>query len=136
MKTPADLFETSSVREDTGYEFFGRHLLATYEGCAPGVLLDHDALLAAMSHAIQLSNATVLRETKHQFDGGGFTAIFLLAESHASIHTYPEHNACFVDFFTCGDNTQPETFDECLRMYLKPARVKIEIIDRHSVGAG
>ena len=49
--------------------------------------------------------------------------VILLSESHASIHTYPEFNACFVDLFTCGEKCSSEYFDQALQSYLKPKLV-------------
>jgi S-adenosylmethionine/arginine decarboxylase-like enzyme len=58
------------------------------------------------------------------------TMVFLLSESHASIHTYPEHGACFVDLFTCGNKCSGEKFDQALREYLKPAHVTARVLIR------
>jgi S-adenosylmethionine/arginine decarboxylase-like enzyme len=62
------------------------------------------------------------------------TAVLLLAESHASIHTYPEHQACFVDLFTCGRACSAERFDAVLRQYLRPASVQRRTMLRHADG--
>ena len=44
----------------------------------------------------------------HQFQPQGVTGLALLAESHISIHTWPESGYAAVDVFTCGDHTMPE----------------------------
>ena len=54
--------------------------------------------------------------------------IILLSESHASIHTYPEHGGCFVDFFTCGTTCKPENFDKYMQNYLKPKNIGIGLL--------
>jgi len=52
---------------------------------------------------IQNNGATLLSKTIHHFDNNGaFTSLYLLAESHLSIHTWPENNFIAVDVFTCG----------------------------------
>ena len=49
------------------------------------------------------NGATLLNKTIHHFnDNGAFTALYLLAESHLSIHTWPENNFIAIDIFTCG----------------------------------
>jgi len=48
------------------------------------------------------SKVTILEILKHKFEPQGFTLVALLAESHMSFHTFPEHNVISFDFFTCG----------------------------------
>ena len=54
----------------------------------------------------------------------------LLSESHASIHTYPEHGKCFIDLFTCGDKCNHEEFNETVKAYLKPKKVAEMVLVR------
>ncbi|TET06482.1 hypothetical protein E3J79_01835 [Candidatus Dependentiae bacterium] len=61
----------------------------------------------------------------------GSTIICILTESHASIHTYPEYNSCFVDLFTCGKHCSHEPFDTVLQKYLKPAIVQKRVLIRN-----
>jgi len=53
------------------------------------------------------AGATILSAQKHQFDPQGVTLTYALSESHASIHTYPEHGSFFLDIFTCGLAIEP-----------------------------
>lgn len=85
----------------------------------------------AMNRAVKASGATVLNATAHVFPPNGLTAVYLLSESHASIHTYPEHRACFVDLFTCGDHCSADKFHEELQSYLKPDEVEAKTFSRH-----
>lgn len=112
------------------YEFKGQHFIASYYGCDSESLTDSEALRGVMNQAAEASGATVLTESYYLFDEGGMTQVLLLSESHASIHTYPEHNACFVDLFTCGDTCQSEPFHQTLKEFLKPAHTELEIIRR------
>ncbi len=126
-----DYAETFYTKENA-YAFVGRHLIASYEGCYLKALADHDELVPVMKTAIKASGATLLKVVKHRFpSSGGLTAVFLLAESHASIHTYPEHAACFVDLFTCGTTCLPEKFDAILTAFLRPKKVYRQILLRH-----
>ena len=102
------------------YEFVGRHLLVSYCGCDEKALLDVAGLRQAMASGIQASGATILNSTEHVFPEGGMTMLFLLSESHASIHTYPEHGSCFLDLFTCGTNCRAEAFEAVMRKHLRP----------------
>ena len=73
------------------HPFAGQHLLLAYESCAAD-LEDEAALDAAMRRAIAASGATVLGTVARRFAPQGLTLLYVLAESHASLHTYPEQN--------------------------------------------
>jgi S-adenosylmethionine decarboxylase proenzyme len=79
--------------------------------------------MVALERAARAAGAVVLERTMHSFSPEGFTAMVLLSESHATIHTYPEHRTCFVDLFTCGLRCRAERFDSVLREWLSPASV-------------
>ncbi len=76
----------------------------------------------------------MLGRADYSFSPHGMTSVLLLSESHASIHTYPEHEACFVDLFTCGHSCSAEKFDEVMCDYLRPAQVQRRLMLRHSAG--
>ncbi|MBS0621043.1 MAG: adenosylmethionine decarboxylase [Verrucomicrobia bacterium] len=105
------------------YEFQGVHFIASYCECDPEALSDVESLKERMLLAVEESGATILTVSDWVFPPSGLTMVVLLSESHASIHTYPEHGSCFVDLFTCGQKCSSEKFDAALRAYLKPQRV-------------
>ncbi|OGB97281.1 S-adenosylmethionine decarboxylase proenzyme [candidate division TM6 bacterium RIFCSPHIGHO2_12_FULL_36_22] len=105
-------------QEET-YEFYGRHFVVSYRNCDSAALENIQLLLKAFREAVLASGATILSYDYATFPGNGLTASFLLSESHATIHTYPEHNACFVDLFTCGHTCTHEQFDVILTNYLQ-----------------
>lgn len=122
----------SSLRRKTEECLFvGRHMLASYVGCDARALGDYDGLEQALRRAIPACGARFLNSVRHEFHPGGVTIVCLLSESHASIHTYPERRACFVDLFTCGDRCRAEKFEAVLRAYLKPAGRDVRILKRH-----
>ncbi len=112
------------------YAFVGHHLIAVYSGCNPESLRDAERLATAMRAAAHATGATVLNSMAHVFENGGLTMLFLLAESHASVHTYPECNACFIDFFTCGNSCVVENSDAVMRKYLQPKNVHCQVVVR------
>jgi S-adenosylmethionine decarboxylase len=112
--------------------FAGKHFLASYVDCDGTALSDIEGLMQAMEKAINASGATILSRITHEFDPSGFTAVYLLSESHASIHTYPEFGSCFVDLFTCGDRCFSVPFDKLMREYLKPQTVNARQFLRHT----
>lgn len=117
----AMLFASEEMEEI--YHFKGVHFLASYCDCDPEALKDLEALQRAMLSAVEECGATILSEAHYIFPPDGLTMVILLSESHASIHTYPEHGACFVDLFTCGEKCSSEKFDAALRSYLKPKEI-------------
>lgn len=125
------LFLNSLIFSDECYDFKGQHFFASYNECDIDALTNINSLTEAMKHAIEKSNATILDSSSYTFPGNGVTMVFLLSESHASIHTYPEHNSCFVDLFTCGNTCSYEEFHESLCSYLNPRHVNQKVLIRH-----
>lgn len=112
------------------YEFKGKHFIGSYLDCDLEALSDLNGLIEAMDLAVQNSGATVLDKSQYIFPPNGLTIVYLLSESHASLHTYPEYGACFVDLFTCGDSCSAEKFDAALRSYLSPQSVSAKTFSR------
>ena len=81
----------------------GKHLLVEYRRCAPALLDDPDAMEALLREAAAAAGATVLDARLHRFKPQGVSGVLLIAESHVSIHTWPEAGYAAVDFYTCGD---------------------------------
>ncbi len=86
----------------------GIHCILEISGC-PFDLLDNEIYVKdTIEHASQTSMSTLLSLTSHKFEPQGVTALGLLAESHISIHTWPEQGYAAVDIFTCGETANPE----------------------------
>lgn len=117
------LFGVENEAEQDVYHFKGVHFLASYCECDSEALTNLDALEQAMIDAVEQCGATILNHAHYVFPPYGFTMVVLLSESHATIHTYPEHGACFVDLFTCGEKCSSAKFDAALRRYLQPKNV-------------
>ncbi len=81
----------------------GRHALAHITGANFAHLNDAERLLGAFRRTVANFGLEALYEPQiHQFEPQGLTGIILLAESHISIHTWPERGEAAVDVFTCG----------------------------------
>jgi len=91
-----------------------KHLLLELYRCDCEKLNDESFLRCILNRAAKLANATVLNLISNKFEPQGVTAIALLAESHISIHTWPESNYSAVDIFTCGQNMMPELASQYL----------------------
>lgn len=84
-------------------KIIGRHVLVDVWDADPKVLNTGKEILATLCKACELAGATILHSWQHTFEPQGVTALVGLAESHASIHTYPELGHYTADMFTCGD---------------------------------
>ena len=94
----------------------GTHLLLDLKECNPDLLDDLDYIKQAMMGAANEAGATILGESFHKFAPVGVTGIISIAESHLSIHTWPEHGYAAVDIFTCGSYFKPgEAADSMIR---------------------
>ena len=85
-----------------GVRYAGTHLLVDlWDGSNLDSL---DAVEQALREAVQAAGATMLRIDLHRFTpGGGVSGVAILAESHMSIHTWPEEGFAALDIFVCGD---------------------------------
>ena len=101
----------------------GHHVILDLYGCDPQVLDDYNYLYEVMCDAMSLANARVLQLTGYKFEPQGVTLLALLAESHASIHTWPPENYAAVDVYTCGDNMDPRKAITPLKTKLKATQV-------------
>ena len=81
----------------------GTHLIADLHGIAADKLMDVAAIEALMKHAALSAGATIVYSPLHAFGAGqGVTGVVLLAESHISVHTWPELGYAALDIFMCG----------------------------------
>tara|TARA_B100000676_G_scaffold303610_1_gene354397 strand:+ start:613 stop:1050 length:438 start_codon:yes stop_codon:yes gene_type:complete len=103
--------------------FAGRHLLVDiWDG---ENLSNIDVIDAALRRGAEESGATLLHVHLHEFsENGGISGVAVLAESHISIHTWPEWGYAAVDLFMCGE-TDPMKGAEILREAFKPGRLEI-----------
>ena len=85
----------------------GTHLLLDLKECNAELLDDLDYIREVVLAAAREAGATVVGETFHKFRPIGVTGIVAIAESHISIHTWPEHSYAAADIFTCGESLLP-----------------------------
>lgn len=102
----------------------GRHLILDLYGCDQGILDDYQELQRLLEASLVMANATILRIFGEKFQPQGVTLLALLAESHASVHTWPELGYCAVDLYTCGDKTKTHRAAEFLKKKLKAETVE------------
>jgi len=100
-----------------------RHILFTLKGCNVELMEDIDYMRLMLYNAAKECNSTLLNLSVHKFEPQGFTGIAMLAESHISIHTWPEKSMAVCDAFTCGDHTTPENGVEYMKEMLQASNI-------------
>ena len=109
--------------ERDGVKCAGVHLLLELWDAAH--LNDGPYIEAALRDAATAAKATVLHAHVHQFSSsGGLSGVAILAESHISIHTWPERNYAAIDIFMCGQ-CDPYDAVPALRQALRPGSMQI-----------
>ncbi len=97
----------------------GRHLILDLYDCDQALLDDYEELERLLQVALNMAGAKILRIFGEKFEPQGVTLLALLAESHASIHTWPEIGYAAVDLYTCGDTTNTHKAAEFLKTKFK-----------------
>ena len=115
-----------------GSQFAGCHVLAEFTGVEPALADDVVQLRKLLRIALTRAGATVCDMVDKRFEPHGVTVLALLTESHASIHSYPERGAMFVDVFTCGDSADAEEAIRLLRDALGASDADIQTVFRGS----
>jgi S-adenosylmethionine decarboxylase len=86
----------------------GRHLLLELFDCDLSAINNLESVKGALIEAAKRAQATIVDVVFHEFNPFGVSGVVVIAESHLSIHTWPEYRYCAVDVFSCGDVLQPE----------------------------
>ena len=100
-------------------ETFGRHLIVEMWDCDREILNNAKRLREILRRAAEEARATVIRVFCHEFNPKGVTGVALLAESHLTIHTWPDEGYAAADIFTCGQHTDPQLAAQHLISSLK-----------------
>ena len=108
----------------------GKHLLIELWDCDKEVLNDLGLLKEIMLKAAIDCGATVLGESFHHFSPQGVSGVVVIAESHLSIHTWPEYGYAAADVFTCGTTVQPEKAAEALIEKLRARNHSLNEVQR------
>lgn len=109
--------------ERNGVRFAGTHLIVDLWGCEHLDRMDH--IDAALRESVAAAGATLLHIHLHHFTpNNGVSGVAVLAESHISVHTWPECGYAAFDVFMCGD-ARPKEAVEVLKCYFRPRRVEV-----------
>lgn len=85
----------------------GRHIIVEFYDCDPVALNDEGLIHSEMVEAAKVAGATIVGDVFHRFSPHGVSGAVVIAESHLSIHTWPEYRYAALDLFTCGCSVDP-----------------------------
>ena len=109
------------------------HILFTLKGCDRRVLDNRNLVEQSISVASRVSKSTLLGINSHKFQPQGVTAVALLAESHISVHTWPELGVAVCDVFTCGSQCEPMDAALHLKMAFNAEDIDFTVVDRGNI---
>lgn len=114
-----------------GYQFAGTHLIIDLFGASD--LDDLERMDRALRDAVEASDATLLHIHLHHFTpNGGISGVAVLAESHISVHTWPERDFAAFDVFMCGA-ARPEQSIAVFEKAFAPRDLKVKELQRGRV---
>jgi S-adenosylmethionine decarboxylase len=109
--------------ERDGHRYAGTHLIIDLRGASR--LDDLEVMEKALRESVKAAKATLLHIHLHHFTpNGGISGVAVLAESHISVHTWPERDFAAFDVFMCGD-AEPSKAIPVLSMAFRPTRVNV-----------
>ena len=103
----------------------GIHLLLEYWDCNREKLDSKEILETIMVKAAEVSGATVLQSVFQDFNPQGVSGVVVIAESHLTIHSWPELGYAAIDIFTCGDKVDPWKATQYLEDELEVKEVEV-----------
>jgi len=113
----------------------GTHLLIELWSCNNQKLDNLDYLERIMAQAAEVAGATVLKTAFQDFNPQGVSGVVVIAESHLTIHTWPEYGYAAIDIFTCGSKVDPWKAAGFLRQELEARDIQLRDFQRGIPGA-
>lgn len=110
----------------------GSHVTCDFYGCKTD-LNDKQALIKAMVDAAEYASATVCSVHSYDFEPHGCSIVIILAESHETLHVFPESGEASYDCFTCGNTAKPELACSFMEKFLHPENSDMQKLKRGKV---
>jgi S-adenosylmethionine decarboxylase len=108
----------------------GKHLIVELYDCDRSLIDRVDQVEAILVEAVKVSKATIIKPVFHQFNPHGVSGVVVIAESHFSIHTWPEYGYCALDIFTCGEQIDSDLALQFLKQAFKAKSMSIVELKR------
>lgn len=108
----------------------GNHLLVELYDCDVELLNNPERIESFLTEAAEISGATIVSVHTNLFNPHGVSGVVIIAESHITIHTWPEYAYAAVDAFTCGESIDTLRIEEILKDRLKAKKSSHQIFKR------
>jgi S-adenosylmethionine decarboxylase proenzyme len=115
-------------------EALGKHILVELYDCNSEILNDPKKIEESMNKAADLAGATIVSSSFHHFSPHGVSGVVVIAESHLTIHTWPEYGYAAVDLFTCGETVDPWIAFDFLKQTYKCSHFSVMEMKRGQIG--
>ena len=113
----------------------GKHLIIDIKNIPnPETINNIEKLKAIMDNICEKYEFQVLNKIEHKFEPQGLSIIYLLSESHMTIHTFPERNYIAFDLYTCRNYPNNDVYTEIHKYIMEETNATYDpptIIDRH-----
>jgi len=106
-------------------KYLGRHLIVEFYNCDGNFLNDIKKIKEILIGGAKYAKATIIKVVFHKFSPYGVTGIIIIAESHISLHTWPEYSFASIDIYTCGSKVNPWKAYQFYKKYFKPKTVSV-----------
>jgi S-adenosylmethionine decarboxylase proenzyme len=103
----------------------GNEISTVFYGVPEHILLDPDFIEKSLLDALAVDNFTIMGAMPHHFEPSGYTTLILLAESHAAIHTYPEHKSLYFSLYSCRGEQDGNAAFEYFKTQIPHESIKI-----------
>lgn len=115
---------------DKNIKSLGRHLLIELYDCNTRLLNQINEIEEILTDAAKMVGATIVETSFHHFSPYGVSGVVVIAESHITIHTWPEYNYAAIDVFTCDDSMAIDKITEFLSTKFKAKKYEQKLIKR------
>lgn len=121
---------SATKRDDLDLNALARHMLLELKGCDQHMLNDNDLIKQTLIDAATEAGAHVVETVFHQFSPYGLSGVVVIAESHITIHTWPEYGYAAVDVFTCGAPALADKLSATIGAKFNAERTTVRAVDR------
>ena len=108
----------------------GKHIIVELSKCDSEILNNMSEVKKILIEAAIQANTEIKEHAFHRFYPQGVSGVVVIAESHISIHTWPEYGYAALDIYTCGDKTEPLKACRYIARNLKAEKMEYTQIER------